>query len=105
MKYQALTLADPGGAPQRVPPQQDQFLSFSHTFLLKSVRVRGWRPPNGSAPPQQEILDLPLIKAPLFLCGGWWWGAGGVGVIGEMGGWWCVWCAGKVCCGWWTKGG
>ena len=36
------------------PPQQDQFLSFSHTFSLKSVHVRGWRPP------QWEILDLPL---------------------------------------------
>ena len=54
------------GAPRHVPPQQDQFLLFSHTFSLKSVRVRGWHPPppNGSAPPpppQREILDPPLI--------------------------------------------
>ena len=42
--------------------QQDPFLSFSHTFSPKSVRVGGWcPPPNGSAPPQQEILDLPLV--------------------------------------------
>ena len=32
-------------------PQQDQFLSFSHTFLPKSVRIGGWCPPNGLAPP------------------------------------------------------
>ena len=50
-------LADPGGAPRRPPPQQDQFLSFSHTFSLKSVRVGGWRPP-----PQREILDPPLVS-------------------------------------------
>ena len=44
-----------GGAPRRgPPPQQDQFLSFSHTFSPKSVRVRGWHPPNGSAPPPTE---------------------------------------------------
>ena len=34
------------------PPQQDQFLSFSHMFLPKSVGIRGWHPPNGLAPPQ-----------------------------------------------------
>ena len=33
------------GAPRRAPPQQDQFLSFSHTFLPKSVCVGVWRPP------------------------------------------------------------
>ena len=37
-------LADPGGAAARAP-QQDQFLSFSHTFSPKSVRIGGWRPP------------------------------------------------------------
>ena len=49
------------GAPPARVPQQDQFLLFLHTFLPKSVRVGGWHPPNGSAPPQQEILDLPLV--------------------------------------------
>ena len=36
------------------PPQQDpflSFLSFSHTFSPKSVRVGGWRPPTGRRPP------------------------------------------------------
>ena len=45
------------------PPQQDPFLSFSHTFLPKSVHVRGQRPPSppmGRRPPQREILDPPL---------------------------------------------
>ena len=46
------------------PPQQDPFLSFSHTFLLKNVCAGGWHPPNGSAPPQWEILDLPLKGTP-----------------------------------------
>ena len=41
------SLADPGGR----RPQQDQFLLFSHMFLPKSVRIGGWHPPNGSAPP------------------------------------------------------
>ena len=51
----------PGSAP--VPPQQDPFLSFLHTFLLKSVHVRGWHPPPmGRCPPQWEILDPPLIR-------------------------------------------
>ena len=60
----SLALADPGGAAGARPPQQVQFLSFLHTFPLKSVRVGGWRPPppNRSAPPQREILDPPLIS-------------------------------------------
>ena len=33
-----------GGAAARAP-QQDQFLSFSHMFSLKSVCIGGWRPP------------------------------------------------------------
>ena len=49
------------GAP---PPQQDPFLSFSHSFSLKSVHVRGWRPP-----PQREILDPPLKHTILIKCG------------------------------------
>ena len=44
-------LADPGGRRRHAPREQDQFLSFSHTFSPKSVCVRGWHPPNGSAPP------------------------------------------------------
>ena len=49
-----MSLADPGGHCQHVPPpppQQDPILSFSHMFLPKSTHVRGWRPPNGSASP------------------------------------------------------
>ena len=38
------------GAPP-APPQQDQFLLFSHMFLPKSVRIRGWHPPMGWCPP------------------------------------------------------
>ena len=61
------SLADPGGRRRRPPPpppppQQDQFPSFSHTFLLKSVPIGGWHPPNGSVPPQWKILDLPLLN-------------------------------------------
>ena len=41
----AFTLADPGGAASAHPPQQDPFLSFSHTFSPKSVCVGGQRPP------------------------------------------------------------
>ena len=47
------------GAPV-APPQWDPILSFSHTFSLKSTHIRG-RPPNGSAPPQPEILDPQLV--------------------------------------------
>ena len=56
IKLTSLPLADPGGAAGARPPQQDQFLSFLHTFLPKSVRIGGWHPP----PPQREILDPPL---------------------------------------------
>ena len=52
-----------GGCCGHVPPQQDQFLLFSHMFSPKSVRFRGWCPPNGSVPPQWEILDPPLVIA------------------------------------------
>ena len=56
---QDMTLADPGGAAGARAPQQDQFLSFSHTFLPKSMHRR-LVPPNGLVPPQWEILDPPL---------------------------------------------
>ena len=55
------SLVDPGGALPVHAPQQDPFLSYLHMFLLKSVCVKGWHPPNGSAPPQWEILDPPLL--------------------------------------------
>ena len=56
-------LADPGGRRgAHPPPQQDQFLSFSHTFSPKSVRVGGW------CPPQREILDPPLQVYNDFTC-------------------------------------
>ena len=42
------------GVPLVHAPHKDPFLSFSHTFLPKSVRVRGCHPPQG------EILDPPL---------------------------------------------
>ena len=46
-----IAVVDPGGVPPACAPQQDPILSFSHTFLLKSIRIRGSCPPNGSAPP------------------------------------------------------
>ena len=50
-----------GGCCWRAPPQQDPFLSFSHTFSSKSVCIRGQRPPRPMGRrPQQEILDPPL---------------------------------------------
>ena len=53
-------MADPGGAPPAPPPQQDPF-SFSHTFLLKSVCIEGWRPPTGN-PGSATGLVLYLIS-------------------------------------------
>ena len=45
-----------------VPPQQDQILLFLHMFSPKSACVGGWHPlQQGLAPPQWEILDLPLF--------------------------------------------
>ena len=46
-KYSTITGT---GIVQCTPSQQDQFLSFLHTFLPKSVRVGGWRPPTGQRP-------------------------------------------------------
>ena len=54
------TLADPGGtAGVHPPPQQDQFLSFSHTFCQKVYTSEVGTPPMGWCPPQWEILDPP----------------------------------------------
>ena len=39
------------GCHWHTPSQQDQFLLFLHTFLPKSVRIRGWHPPMGWCPP------------------------------------------------------
>ena len=45
---ETFALVDPGGCRWHAPPpQQDPFLLFLHTFLPKSVRVRGQRPPMG----------------------------------------------------------
>ena len=46
----ALPLADPGGGAAGTcpPPQQDPFLSFSHTFLLKNVVSEVGTPPTGN---------------------------------------------------------
>ena len=54
-KFVCIFIGGSRGRRWRAPPQQDQFLSFSHTFSPKSVRIGGWRPP------QREILDPPLI--------------------------------------------
>ena len=63
-KDSQVSIGGSGGAPpaHAPSPQQDQFLSFLHMFLPKSVRVRGWRPPTGQRPPQREILDPPLVS-------------------------------------------
>ena len=47
-------LADPGGAASAPPPKQDQFFSFLHTFLPKSVCVRGQHPPQWVSTPPTE---------------------------------------------------
>ena len=61
-------MADPGGCHQRMPPpQQDPFLLLLHIFLLKSVRIGGWHPPNGLAPLQREILHPPLYAIDIYL--------------------------------------
>ena len=48
---QCMSLADPGGHRQCVPPQQDPILSFSHMFSPKSTHVRGRHPPMARCPP------------------------------------------------------
>ena len=55
MSSDLYALADPGGAAS-MPPQQDPFLSFSHTFLPKSVCI------GGQHSHQWEILDPPLVQ-------------------------------------------
>ena len=49
-----------GGVPGARHPLQDPILSLSHKFSPKSAHVGGPHPPNGSTPPQWEILDPPL---------------------------------------------
>ena len=55
---------------QRMPSQQDPILSFSHTYLPKSARVRGLHASQwlGTPHPQWEILDLPLISTLSKMC-------------------------------------
>ena len=48
-----------GGAASAHPPNRIHFFHFCIRFCQKVYRQRS-APPNGSAPPQQEILDLPL---------------------------------------------
>ena len=64
-----------GGRHGTCSPQQDQFLSFSHTFLLKSVCVGGWHPPQWvGAPPMGNpgsatvnISEIRVLPASEFL--------------------------------------
>ena len=49
-----MSVPEPGGTAS-VLPQWDPILSFSCTFLPKSIRIGGWDPPL-----QREILDSPL---------------------------------------------
>ena len=49
------SLADPGGA-----SNETQFFGFAYVFAKKRLSCR-LVPPNGSAPPQREILD-PLLR-------------------------------------------
>ena len=44
------------------PLQQDPILSFLHNFCQKAPTSEVGTPPNGSVPPQQEILDSPLSR-------------------------------------------
>ena len=44
------TIGGSRGVPAHAP-LHDPILSFSHTFLPKSARIRGSHPPNGSTPP------------------------------------------------------
>ena len=42
------------------PPLRDQILSFLHTFLAKSTRVEGPRPPTGNpGPATTDIIWMP----------------------------------------------
>ena len=51
------------------PPKQDQILLFLHMFSPKSTCVGGWCPlQRGLAPPQQEILDPPLVALSYQKC-------------------------------------
>ena len=57
-----MSLADPGGVPPaRAPPTGSNSFVFAYVFAKKHPHRRSAPPPNGSAPPQWEILDLPLL--------------------------------------------
>ena len=58
-----LALADPGGGRcRRTSPNRINFFCFRICFHRKVYVSEVGAPPNGSAPPQQEILDPPLIS-------------------------------------------
>ena len=57
-----------GGHHGMHPPQQDQFLSFLHTFLLKSVCVGGWHPPMGRHPPMGNPRSATERGLATFVC-------------------------------------
>ena len=55
-------LADPGGRRGARPPTGSISFVFTYVFAEKCTRRRLVPPPNGSAPPQREILDPPLQR-------------------------------------------
>ena len=58
-----------GAQPVRAPPPNSiQFFHFRIHLLPKSAHVGGRHPPNGSAPHEREILDLPLMINSSFNC-------------------------------------
>ena len=71
-KTKLYPLADPGGAAGTCPPTGSISFIFTYVFIEKCMHQR-LAPPNGSAPPQWEILDPPLnyylmrILVPLFI--------------------------------------
>ena len=57
-----------GDMPGARPPYWTQFFYFCNTFLLKSARIRGPRPPNGSTCPPNESTP-PYGKSWIRNCG------------------------------------
>ena len=55
----SFTLADLGSVPDAPPPPWDPILSFSHTILAKSPRIRDPRPPTGN--PGSAMSSIRLI--------------------------------------------
>ena len=55
-----IALVDPGGAAGASPPTGSNSFIFAYVFAKKCPHRRSALPPNGSAPPQRDILD-PLL--------------------------------------------